>query len=126
MVVQWCPTDKMCSDYLTKPMCGEKFRHFRQKIMNLKPGKLDTLTPTVKKGKNPDSEEIVEKNMIICIKIASRGVSEASRGDLWRLIASRGISSRRLVASCSVSWRLLASRGRPQFCRGSRRGSPDM
>ena len=39
------------------------------------------------------------------IKIESRGVSEASRGVLWRLIASRGISSRRLVASRGVSWR---------------------
>ena len=63
MVVQWCPTDKMCSDYLTKPLCGKKFRHFRQKIVNLKPGKLDILTPTVKKGKNPESEDTVEVNM---------------------------------------------------------------
>ena len=63
MVVQWCPTDKMCSDYLTKPLCGEKFRQFRQIIMNLKPGKLDTLTLTAKKGKNPESEDTVEVKM---------------------------------------------------------------
>ena len=31
--------------------------------MNLKPGKLNTLTLTAKKGKNPESEEIVEMNM---------------------------------------------------------------
>ena len=49
VVVKWCPTDKMCSDYLTKPLCGEKFRHFRQKIMNLKPVKLDILTSPVRK-----------------------------------------------------------------------------
>ena len=41
----------------------------------------------------------------ISIQIESRGVSEASRGILWRLVASRGISSRRLVASRGVSWR---------------------
>ena len=63
IVVQWCPTDKMCSDYLTKPLCGEKFRHFRQKLMNLKPGKLYTLTPTVKEGKNPELEDTDEVNM---------------------------------------------------------------
>ena len=31
--------------------------------MNLKPGKLDTLTLTAKKGKNPESEDTVEVNM---------------------------------------------------------------
>ena len=45
------------------------------------------------------------KNTKFGIKIESRGVSEASRGVLWRLIASRGISSCRLVASRGVSWR---------------------
>ena len=67
-----------------------------------------------------------QKNAKISIKIESRGVSEASRGVLWRLIASRGISSRCLVASRGVSWRLLASHGEPQFCGRGRRGSPHM
>ena len=63
VVVQWCPTDKMCSNYLTKALCGEKFRHFRQKIMNLKPVKLDILISPIKKVKSSDSQEIVENNM---------------------------------------------------------------
>ena len=29
VVVQWCSADKIVSDYLTKPLCEEKFRHFR-------------------------------------------------------------------------------------------------
>ena len=53
----------MVSDYLTQLLCGEKFRHFKQKIMNLKTTKLDTLTPSAKKGKSTDSQEIVENNM---------------------------------------------------------------
>ena len=34
--VEWCPTDKMIADYLTKPLSGDKFKQFRNKIMNLK------------------------------------------------------------------------------------------
>ena len=48
------------------------------------------------------------KIMKISVKITSRGVSEASRDVLWRLVASRGVSLRRLVASRGVSWRLGA------------------
>jgi Reverse transcriptase (RNA-dependent DNA polymerase) len=34
--IQFCPTDKMISDYLTKPTTGAKFHKFRSAIMNLK------------------------------------------------------------------------------------------
>jgi hypothetical protein len=33
--IQYCPTDKMIGDYYTKPTHGEKFRQFRQAILNL-------------------------------------------------------------------------------------------
>jgi hypothetical protein len=33
--IQYCPTDKMISDYMTKPTHGEKFIKFRKAIMNL-------------------------------------------------------------------------------------------
>jgi hypothetical protein len=33
--VEFCPTDLMLGDYMTKPLHGHKFRDFRQKIMNL-------------------------------------------------------------------------------------------
>jgi hypothetical protein len=33
--VTFCPTDNMIADYFTKPLHGEKFKRFRQVIMNL-------------------------------------------------------------------------------------------
>ena len=43
--IVWCPTDKVVSDYLTKPLTGEKFYYFRLKIMNMKELKMETLGP---------------------------------------------------------------------------------
>lgn len=43
--IEWCPTDDMVSDYMSKVLVGEKFKKFRQMIMNLKKGpKLTVLT----------------------------------------------------------------------------------
>jgi hypothetical protein len=33
--VQYCPTDQMIADYMTKPLTGKKFEQFRREIMNL-------------------------------------------------------------------------------------------
>ena len=33
--VIYCPTDDMISDYMTKPLQGEKFRKFRRAIMGM-------------------------------------------------------------------------------------------
>lgn len=33
--IQYCPTDQMTGDYMTKPLYGKKFTGFRQQIMNL-------------------------------------------------------------------------------------------
>jgi hypothetical protein len=34
--IEYCPTDDMLADYMTKPLTGVKFKNFRNKIMNLK------------------------------------------------------------------------------------------
>ena len=34
--VEYCPTDRMIGDYMTKPLLGTKFEEFRNQIMNLK------------------------------------------------------------------------------------------
>ena len=34
--IKYCPKDAMIADYMTKPLIGTKFIHFRQKIMNSK------------------------------------------------------------------------------------------
>ena len=36
LAVEFCPTDDMIADYLTKPLQGEKCRRFRKAIMNLR------------------------------------------------------------------------------------------
>ena len=33
--LEYCPTDDMIADYMTKPLQGAKFKIFRKKIMNL-------------------------------------------------------------------------------------------
>ena len=33
--IEYCPTDAMLSDYMTKPLLGEKFKFFRKALMNL-------------------------------------------------------------------------------------------
>ena len=33
MQVEFCPTDKMLADYMTKPLVGSKFQEFKNKIM---------------------------------------------------------------------------------------------
>ena len=33
--IEFCPTDQMIADYMTKPLHGEKFKRFRNEIMNL-------------------------------------------------------------------------------------------
>ena len=33
--IKFCPTDQMIGDYMTKPLHGQKFKKFREAIMNL-------------------------------------------------------------------------------------------
>jgi hypothetical protein len=35
LTIQYCPTDQMIGDYMTKPLHSKKFKKFRQSIMNL-------------------------------------------------------------------------------------------
>jgi hypothetical protein len=35
VTIEYCPTDDMIADYMTKPLTGYKFKLFRDKIMNL-------------------------------------------------------------------------------------------
>jgi hypothetical protein len=33
--IEYCPTDAMIADYMTKPLVGAKFFHFREHLMNV-------------------------------------------------------------------------------------------
>ena len=33
--IEYCPTDVMWADFMTKPLQGEKFRKFRDKILGI-------------------------------------------------------------------------------------------
>ena len=35
LTIEYCPTDAMTGDYMTKPLTGAKFRKFRGEIMNI-------------------------------------------------------------------------------------------
>jgi hypothetical protein len=35
--IEYCPTDEMLADYLTKPLQCAKFRKFRDRILNIQP-----------------------------------------------------------------------------------------
>jgi hypothetical protein len=37
ITLAYCPTDKMVADFFTKPLQGQKFRHFRDFILNIDP-----------------------------------------------------------------------------------------
>ncbi len=41
---EYCPTEYMIADYMTKPLLGKKFHAFRQAIMNLQPKKAKTIS----------------------------------------------------------------------------------
>ena len=58
------PTYESVADYLTKHLCGYKFKHFRKKTKNLKATKLVTLSPLTKNGKYSDHQKKVGNNMI--------------------------------------------------------------
>ena len=40
--IEYCPTDLMISDYMTKPLLGKKFHEFRKMIMNLPDKSVDS------------------------------------------------------------------------------------
>ena len=40
--VVWCPTDKMIAEFLTKPLQGKVFNHFRDMLMGAVPMWFDT------------------------------------------------------------------------------------
>ncbi len=61
LTIEFCPTDQMISDYMTKPLHGAKFNGFRQQIMNLPVASqlmmiacLDTGAPTNGGSQRPD------------------------------------------------------------------------
>ncbi len=35
VTVEYCPTDEMTADFMTKPTVGQKFTKFRNRIMNM-------------------------------------------------------------------------------------------
>ena len=37
VLIEYCPTDDMTADYLTKPLNGKKFVKFRNEIMGFRP-----------------------------------------------------------------------------------------
>ena len=36
LTIEYCPTEDMVEDYMTKTLQGDKFKKFRKEIMNLK------------------------------------------------------------------------------------------
>ena len=50
MRVEYCPTDEMTADFLTKPLQGSKFREFRKQILNLEYDFVDHKSTDGKKG----------------------------------------------------------------------------
>jgi len=47
--IEYCPTDDMVADFLTKPLNGSKFRRFRDFILGLPPGDNNALASLVRK-----------------------------------------------------------------------------
>jgi hypothetical protein len=56
--IEYCPTEKMIADFLTKPLQGSKFRQFRDVILGHK--HVDTLNES---AENSTSQERVKKNI---------------------------------------------------------------
>ena len=54
--IEFCPTDNMIGDYMTKPLQGNKFRKFRQEIMNLPAARQFMIYADITKGS--DEEEL--------------------------------------------------------------------
>jgi hypothetical protein len=35
LLIEYCPTDEMVVDYMTKPLSGAKFRKFKKRLMGM-------------------------------------------------------------------------------------------
>ena len=46
--IDYCPTEAMIADYMTKPLMGKKFVEFRKEIMNLKGQRVSCLQARIR------------------------------------------------------------------------------
>ena len=58
VTVKYCPTEMMLADYYTKPLQGKMFRIFRDMILNIESGQINTTKNSVFK-----SEKVINKKL---------------------------------------------------------------
>jgi hypothetical protein len=94
ITIEYCPTDDMTGDYMTKPLHGKKFESFRNQIMNFPASAITSSDPT-----SVVQQECVESNKSqkrigsskSTLKMVSEDpdVAEQSPGEDWTLVKAK-------------------------------------
>ena len=119
LTVTWCPTDKTVSDYLSKPLSGEKFRQYGANIMNLPNSFLVPLKPMPKEGRyfnfHNSGKKTKSETSLAMIKVDDKAEQRRRNFDLpggIRMWTMRDLNASRFFVTDSVGpkWSSVISR----------------
>jgi hypothetical protein len=76
--IQYCPTDKMTADFMSKPLQGSKFRIFRQQILGER-SQMSKESHSSGEQKKRGPQQKTEKRVLSCEHKGKRNTAKISR-----------------------------------------------